>query len=288
MKLNKQDGFTLIEVMVALTIMAVLAVLTSQAMKSAVDNRVALSAEISRDQRLADTLRLMRSDIANAFHYRDLNIQMLNEILKPTPDPNAANSGQPGGFGAPPAGGAPAAPVTASALGTPRPTPIQVTNFVGDTNSLYLTTTTNMRTIKDTQESDLAKIGYFTKSCKSPGERGGNSNCLYRSTSPFLDDDVTKGGNELMLAEHVEEFKLRYLGPDHDDYMPQWKTDKNGDDSTKDIFPYAVEITLTLYDKTNKKDKPVTGTILAPINFPNNLKKKKNSSTTETDVTQKK
>ena len=251
-------GFTLIEVMVALAILAVLSMLSAQAMKSAVDNRVQLSSDIQRDQRLSDTFRVMRADIANAFHYRDMQTQMINEILKPTPDPPKQVQGQ---------------------EQVVQPV-ISVTNFVGESESLYFTTTTNSRTIRDSQESDLAKIGYFTKTCTAMGPRGGGSSkCLYRSVSPYLDEDVTKGGVDTMLVENVEEFKFRYLGPDQEDYVATWKTDNNGTEQTKDVFPYAVEITLTLHNKNDKKDKPVTGTILAPINFPNNVKKKKNTTT---------
>ncbi len=284
MRRHDESGFTLIEVMVALAILAVLSVLTAQAMKSAVDNRVSLSADISRDQRLADTFRVMRSDISNAFHHRDLHVQMINEILKPTPKASASPGSQPQ-QPAPTQAPAPTAPQAPGVqaqnpLGTPRPTPIQVTNFVGDAESLYFTSTTNARTMKDSQESDLAKIGYLTKSCGQGGK------CLYRSVSPFLDDEVTQGGTETMLVDNVEEFKLRYLGPNHEDYVNAWKTDKNGTEQTRDIFPYAVEVTLTLYNKADKRDKPVTGTILVPINFPNNAKKKGSDPQTQTDVTQ--
>jgi hypothetical protein len=254
--------------------------LSAQAMKSAVDNRVQLSSDIQRDQRLSDTFRVMRADIANAFHYRDMQTQMINEILKPTPDPDKAQTQSQTQTQTNTATMTVTGTGAASPLGTPRPTPIQVTNFVGEAESLYFTTTTNARTIRDSQESDLAKIGYLTKTCTAMGPRGGGSSkCLYRSVSPYLDADVTKGGVETMLVENVEEFKFRYLGPDQEDYVATWKTDSNGTEQTKDVFPYAVEITLTLHNKNDKKDKPVTGTILAPINFPNNVKKKKNTTT---------
>ena len=163
-----------------------------------------------------------------------------------------------------------------------------MTNFVGETESVYFTTTTNQRTIKDSQESDLAKVGYFTKTCSSmgPNKGAGTSTCLFRSVTPYLDDEVTKGGTETMLVDHVEEFKLRYLGPEQEDYVSAWKTDQNGTEQTRDVFPYAVEITLTLLNKNDKKDKAVTGTILAPINFPNNKPKKSNTQI-DTDVTKK-
>ena len=265
-----QRGFTLIEVMVALAILAGLSILTAQAIKSAIDNKSMMSAEINRDASLADAIRVIRNDIANAFHHRDVHVTLINEAMKaqkvtPSPNPN----------GAPPPPPPPVDPNANQAEGTPRPTPVDVTGFVGDSQSLYFTALTNVRTIRDAQESDQVKIGYFLKSCKSRGTKGGSSQCLYRATSPYLDEEVEKAGSGTMLVENVVEFKLRYLGPEREEYVEQWKTGKNGDDISKNNFPYAVEVTLTLHNKNDPKDKPVTQTVLAPLFFPNNPPKKK-------------
>lgn len=265
-------GFTLLEVMIALAIMAVLSLLTAQALKSGIENKNFVSSEIGRDARLADTLRILRADIAQAFHYQDIFCKMANEVNS-TPTPT------PGPGGAPPPA-VPAGPIgigTASGAApgsTPKPCPPDVTGFVGNENSLYFTALSNVRTIRDIQESDQAKIGYFLKSCRSSKNKGASSQCLYRAITPILDEDVDKPGPETLLLENVEEFKLRYLGPKHDDFVTSWKTGKNGDDSTRENFPYAVEITLTIHDKNNPKDRPATQTVLAPINFENNPKPK--------------
>ena len=268
-----QKGFTLIEVMVALAILAGLSLLTAQAIKSAIDNKSMMSAEINRDANLADAIRVIRNDIANAFHFRDVHVTLLNEAMKaPKVTPTPTKDGAP-----PPPPPPPPPPVDPNQQpqATPRPTPVDVTGFVGDSQSLYFTALTNVRTIRDAQESDQVKIGYFLKSCKSHGTKGGSSQCLFRATSPYLDEEVEKAGNATMLVENVVEFKLRYLGPEREEYVEQWKTGKNGDDISKNNFPYAVEVTLTLQNKNDPKDKPVTQTVLAPLFFPNNPPKKK-------------
>jgi prepilin-type N-terminal cleavage/methylation domain-containing protein len=267
------NGFTLLEVMIALMIMAVLTLVSGQALRSGINNKVMVSGEIARDARLADTLRIMRSDISAAFHYQDIYCKMDNEAMQ------APAQAQPNGQVPPPGGVVPPPNPLANNNGlkpgaTPKPCPPDVTGFIGSADSIYFTSLSNVRTITDAQESDQAKIGYFLKGCQAFGAKNGGSKCLYRSLSPYLDEDIDKPGPETLLVENVEEFKLRYLGPDHEDYTDSWKTGKDGDDTTRDKFPYAVEITLTLHDKNNPKDRPATQTVLAPLAFENNIKKK--------------
>lgn len=269
-----RKGFTLLEVMVALAIMAVLGLLTAQAMKSGINNKLLVSGEINRDARLADALRIMRADIAQAFHYQDIFCKMANDLkAQPAPSSSAGAQQPPQApfFPGVPGGSSPGAPGS-----TPRPCPPEVTGFIGTSEALYFTSVSNVRTIRDSQESDQAKIGYYLKPCKIAGAnaKAVESKCLFRAISPILDADIDKPGPETPLVDNVTEFKLRYLGPTKEDYVDSWKTGKNGDDLTKDKFPYAVEITLTLLDKNDPKDRPASQTILAPIAFENNLKKK--------------
>jgi len=263
-------GFTLLEVMVALAIMSVLALLTTQALKSAIDSRMFVSRELDRDSKLTDTLRIIRNDVQQAFHYQDVFCKMENELNNPQGSPTPA---PPGFAQMPPVQqqlyqNAPTGP-------TPKPCPPDFTGFIGDGESLYFTALSNARTLRDSQESDQAKIGYFTKSCTPRGSKGGATKCLYRAVATVLDEDVDKPGPATLLLENVEEFKLRYLGPERDDFVETWKTGKNGDDVTKDKFPYAVEVTLTIHDKGNPKDRAETQTTLIALNFQNNPKKKK-------------
>lgn len=254
--------------MVALAILAVLSLLTTQAIRTGISNKTLVSNEIDREARLNDALRIMRSDIAQAFHYQDIHCK-LNNAVSATPTPSSQQQGQ-GGF----IGNAPPAAWGAQPEATPKPCPPNYTGFIGNPDSLYFTSLSNVRTIRDEQTSDQAKIGYFVKSCRIPSPRGTTtSQCLYRSSSPILDEELDKPGPATLLLEHVTEFKLRYLGPEHQDYVDTWRTGKDGNEVTRDKFPYAVEITLTIQDKNDPKDRPATQTILAPIGFENNPKK---------------
>lgn len=277
-RLDFQSGFTLIEVMVALAILAALSLLTAQAMRSGISNKMIMQTAIERETLVTDALRIIRADITAAFHHRDIAVAMYNEIVSPPKNPNPNNPQQNPAPGAPPAN--PNPPNNANnqnqqtpqvPLGTPRPTPIPMTGFSGDPEALYFTTLNHTRTIRDAKESDQAKVGYYVKSCKTRrGNKEENTRCLFRSLSTQLDGDVTQTGPESILVENVEEFKLRYLGPGQDDYVDTWKTGQNGVEGTRDKFPYAVEVTLTVHDKNDKKEKPYSQTILVPIRFPNN------------------
>lgn len=257
--------------MVALAIMSVLSLLTTQALKSAIDSRAFVSRELNRDSRMADTLRIIRNDVQQAFHYQDVFCKMENELSNP-PTPTPAGGGNPAFGGAPPQ--QPLFPGAPSTGPTPKPCPPNYTGFLGDGESLYFSALSNIRTLRDSQESDQAKIGYFVKSCRPVGAKAATK-CLYRAVSPILDEELDKPGPATLLLENIEEFKLRYLGPEREDFVETWKTGKDGDDVSKDKFPYAVEVTLTIHDKSNPKDRPETQTTLISLNFQNNPAKKK-------------
>lgn len=266
----REAGFTLIEVIVAMVILAGLSILTAQAIRSGVENRDQVAGELRREARVADALNIIRNDVSQAFHHRDITIRMLNELAKkeppaaPTPDANGNIPPTP-----PPTPPPPDAPPEP----TPRPTPTIVTDFVGDAGSMYFTSLSNVRVIRDSKESSQAKIGYFLRSCKSMNTRTGqmtSSNCLIRSVAPYFDEDVTKTGTETVLLEHVVDFSLRYMAVGSDELLESWKSKDGGDANTKGKFPFAVEVTLSAHDTSDPKDKRVTASALIPIRFPNN------------------
>lgn len=292
MKRN-QSGFTLIEVVISLMILAMLSVLTTNAMRRAIDNRELVSNDVARDARLADAIRVFRADITSAYHHRDFLTKLTNEAKDPNFKDEAAagGAGRPGGAAGSAAGAGSPAGVGASGGDTPprvcidentgqqisctKPTPVELTGFVGESASLYLTTLSNIRTIRDSAESNQAKVGYYTKSCTIRMDaKTFPSKCLYRSVSPNVDKELTTPGPETVLLENVEQFQLRYLGPGNDDYVDSWKTGEGAPAGTKEKFPYAVEITLTTQNKNDRKDKKTTASALVPLWFPNNEKDK--------------
>jgi type II secretory pathway component PulJ len=266
--------------MIAITILAGLSLLTAQAIRSGTVSREKMNRQIRADAELRDVLRVMERDINVAFHHRDIFTTMLNEIEreKAQAASQAQPTGQPGQQGQTPP--PELNPLSAEGGVTEKKPPKQLTAFIGDKESLHFTALANIRLQRDIQEGDQAEVGYFLKACKSRAPRearraSATSQCLVRRLSPVIDEDVTTGGNEVVILENVQVFQLRYFGPEREDWVETWKTGENGDAISKENFPYAVEVSLEVHDKADPKAKKVSATMVAPLRFPNNPPKKK-------------
>jgi prepilin-type N-terminal cleavage/methylation domain-containing protein len=267
----KARGFTLIEIVVAVAILAVLCLMTAQSIQRAVKTKVKIEKDIDRVSVVREALKVMERDINLAFNYRDINVDLYNAVgaarqaaATTTNQPQAGTTtpGQPA---------QPTQPQPAISPFVPKKQ-ILLTQFLGSEKELYLTSLSNVRTQADVQESDQAAIGYFLKDCTNWINKSWHSNCLIRRVNPILTDDITKGGVETPLLENVTRFELRYLGPNHEkEWIKDWMSDgKNGDDTTKTKFPYAVEITIETRNKNIENDKPTLMTWVAALRFPNN------------------
>ncbi|MCC7405612.1 MAG: prepilin-type N-terminal cleavage/methylation domain-containing protein [Bdellovibrionales bacterium] len=285
LSVRNESGLTLLEVVIATAILAVLSVYTAESVQNAVRSKVKVEKEVDRVTGVRDALRIMERDINLAFHYRDINVDLYNlaekerlERLKKGPDKSnekkeeemteeekkkaeeakrkaeeerAKNGDQP------------------AKEFKPKQQKI-FTHFLGNEDSLHFTTLNNSRIRNDDKSSDQGEVGYFLKDCRSRFNKKAKSQCLWRRLDPIIDDDVEKGGTETVLLEHVERFELRYLGPGkEEDWVKQWKTDK-GDESQNSKFPYAVEITLEYHNKDVESEKAVAMTLVAAVRFPNN------------------
>lgn len=269
--MKNQRGFTLIEVMITIMILATLTVLTAQAINQAIKNKIKIQGQIDDVSRMRDTVRLMERDINLAYHYRDIEMELQQLIKKQglTPQQIQQQQQQAAGFGAVPQAQNPAQQtLTGERREVPRVDP--QTHFVGNVESMNFVTMNNARTVIDTAQADFVEIGYSLKDCKGLGENTETSKCIWRRSTPFVDTDVTKGGNEVVLLEHVSEFKLRYIGKGKQDWVNDWRTDDGGDGVTKGKFPTAVEVSVTVEKEENKKKKKYSMQVVVPIHFPNN------------------
>lgn len=265
-----------------MAILAFLTLFTAQSIQKALQNKSKIQDDIDRYSAIRDALRVMESDINKAFNYRDINIELYNNIVNlrnKTPDNNSNPE-------APKSATGKVDPIQAKSPFDPNTTNNSpetlkprmeriVTQFLGESNKLDFTTLSYARVSAEERTSDQAKIGYFLKDCRSWKNRTKTSRCLYRRISYLLDDDVTKGGEETPLLENVTKLEFQYLGPvDPTTWVKSWFTNARGDDRTKGVFPYAVEITLEVENKTNPKTKPIRMTLIASIRNPNNPDKK--------------
>lgn len=295
---SSQRGFTLIEIMVALIILAGLSVLIGQSVRTGLSSKAKIQLQIQEESALRDALKLIASDIETAFHHRDFTVVTYNKILelrkKQAAEKTQQGVQQPGsGAGTSTGTGTPQDPPKGQASGaqqgaqagvqqadplasaTPMPTPVQLTGFVGTSNSLVFTASNHVRRYLNASESDLAKIVYSLRSCKSEGKPGKGptvSSCLVRSELTNLDSDfnlstLEKDDSSVVLVQNVTSFKLRYIAAGQTDFVDEWDSTAK---STVGKFPDAVEVSLAIQDKENPKSRVQSAVILAPLRFANN------------------
>ncbi len=272
LRFKSQDGFTLIEMMITVAILSALTLLATQSIQQAIKQKGKIQEQIDDVSRMRDALRLLEADINQAYHYRDVEKEITDLTNKPI------------------------APVPGAPLPVPTPVPQQnpdeakrsdpTTHFVGTENTVDFVTMNNARMIRNMRQADFMEVGYSLKSCKSLSAEQGSSQCLWRRTTSWVDDDVTKGGDEVVLLENITEFKLRYIGKGKDDWVTVWRTDNGGDAATKGKFPTAVEISLTIEHGAGVKKKKYSMQIVAQIRFPNNDEASNNANTGGTQTTQ--
>lgn len=259
-------GFTLIEVMIAITILAGLTLLTARAMKAGTANKLKFEGDIDREAAVRDALRVIERDINLAYHYRDTYAELMNEAQRAARGPVTPPP--------PPPDGAPTPPPVPLPEGVEiKPIP-QWTGFIGTETSIYFSALSNVRLNQDSQQSDQAEIGYYTRTCKSGDGSGKTSTCLIRSVATYIDDDLEKGGKETVLLENVLFFKLSYVGPGFEEWQSSWATKTAKRTEGLELFPYAVKVVLRTHNKADPKDKPFEMGTVAALRFPNNDPKK--------------
>jgi prepilin-type N-terminal cleavage/methylation domain-containing protein len=278
-RFSSQKGFTLIEMLITVAILGTMTVLATQSIQQAIKSKGKIQAQIDDISRMRDALRLIEADINEAFHYRDVEKEITDLVNKTTP----ATPGTPGPR-------TPTQPAFANPQQyTPPPEVVRVdpvTQFVGNGESINFVTMNNARMIRNLKQADFIEVGYALKDCKSLGGNQGSSKCLWRRTTSWVDDDVTKGGDEVVLLENVSEFKLRYIGKGKDDWVGDWRTDAGGDTVTKNHFPSAVEVSLTVEKKEGGKSKKYSMQIVAQVRFANNEETNANGTTGSAQTSQ--
>lgn len=292
-KINSQYGFTLIELMVSLAILAAISLATSRSLRSTAQLKNSLQGRIDRQATFRSAIRLIKRDILLAFNHHDLTIDILKDIKSrekellaasnntnnnnnnnnnngTTPDPDGTNTGTGNNN-------------TNTANSNSTNTNVSLfnledyereirdpTSFIGEKDEIHFTNTNNIRITPDDLSTSQQEVGYFVKNCRNRLNPELSYNCLWRRTNRSIDDDVSQGGNEFVVLENVTVFKLRYFGEGKEDWQETWYSTSRGDDTTKDKFPDAVEVSIAF----KKDDKVAEAVFVAKIAFPNNPEKK--------------
>lgn len=281
---RSENGFTLLELVIAITLLAFLTVFTAQSIQKALQNKTKIQDEIDQLSSIRAALRVMENDIHKAFNHHDINITLHNraaeerkkqntQIQNPTP-----NSNQQGGTPPPPPTTQPTPPADPNAPNPnllPEIKPRQeiiLTHFLGGEDELNFTSLSYQRMSADQRYSDQNEVGYFVKDCRLRSDLSKSAPCLWRRSSPIIDTDPEEGGESTPLLEHVTDLKFRYLSPGlTPEWLSTWFSNKGDDVRSQGQFPLAVEITLEVHDKEGPRSKPVRMTMVAPIRNPNNL-----------------
>lgn len=266
------SGFTLIEVILAITILSTLAILSTQAISRALKARTKIQAEVDDVSALRDSMRMIRTDLNMAFHHQDFEQEISDLTNKKTGTSTPQNANFQGQQDQQTQQNS-SQPQRQTKRGDP------VTQFSGDEDKMSFITMNNGRTNTASVQADFIEVGYSLRDCKNLSTQK-NSSCLHRRVQNVLDDDVTTGGNEIVMLENVSEFKLRYIGPGKQDWVKAWKSTKDSSDGgTVGKFPDAVEVTLAVEREMDGKKRTYDMQFVVPIHNPNNIEKS-NSTTT--------
>ncbi len=275
--IKNEKGLTLLELLIAITLMSVLSITTTQMIRKSTVQTKKITSGIDNINQLRAAMNIVKKDVAKAINYRDLNLFLYNEaqkerakryderIKKWVDDYNKKEKPNP--------------KVTSETLNDtqkesmlkdlgPRPKAEAAikekiyTQFVADSEKVYFTSTSGVRFRSADKISDLVEVGYFLRTCKSRKRKNYESKCLWRSVSYNLDEDVTKGGAESVLLENIEKAEFKYLSfqaediaKETADWVESWDSRTAGDKRTGGQFPAAISLFLEIKIPSKKNPK---------------------------------
>lgn len=262
------------ELVIVMGLLAFLTINIAVNVDNAFKARARIQIKLEDFSQMRDSLRIMERDFNLAFHYRDLEEEFRAAIKKaqspspgqppvdprfPQPPPGTPVSG---GF-------EPQDPNAAQNEQIRKQNRVDpLTQFVGNENKVDFATSNTARMAANEVQADFVEVGYELKSCKRAGAEK-SSNCLIRRSARLVEGKVTEGGTESVLLEDVSEFRLRYFGQGKQDWNTDWNSEAE-EASTKNNYPQAVEISLTIERGESGKTRKVSMQIVAGIRFPNN------------------
>ncbi len=284
-------GFTLLELLIALTLMAFVSFFTAQTMKTTMNSSKKIQKDIDVLSEIKSAVNLFKADVSRAYNSRDLYIAVYNEAQREhirrwqesknqpaTAQPQPTNPGDPANPTPPPA--QPQTPqdqLNAQAQSTPPEYKPRLDNiltfFIGEKDRLSFSSINGNSIRKGSNTSELVEVGYEVKKCKRRGKDQKDTECLWRRLAYHLDGEILEGGQESVLIEDVTEFELKYLRRKDTEEI-EWRDNwpKDGVE-TENQLPLAVELRIQVskpLDKEGKDVKKVRMVAYIPIDFVNN------------------
>ena len=268
---SSASGFTLVELVIAISILAVLSVFTADALRRAILNKERTNSSFDGQSKVRDVLKIIERDINLSFHYIDYHAQLYNlsqeeriqrnkdskkkstsdkkkdtkedpDKKNPSEDPDAKSKDE--------------TDIKEAETFTAKKE-VSYTEFIGTEDAMDFASLNMSQTRANQSNSDQGEIGYYIKECKNRLDKNKSSKCLFRRVAHLIDDVPEEGGDATVLLENIEEFKLEYLGDEEGaEWVKSWASNSEGlSDATKDKFPLAVKIQLAIKEKTTSKVK---------------------------------
>ena len=221
---NSRAGFTLLEVLVSMAIMAMIMIMIWSTQSQSLNSKDRIEKRDMAYQYGRVALNKVANDLTMAF-------------LAKKPGTAAAAAAE--------TGTAPAA-ATIEISTQARP----VTFFIGEDNgerdSVRFTSFSHMRLYSGAKESDQCKVKYEV--APSADEQGKLN--LVRSELPWLDGETDVKSTPLVLAENIRNFELEYYDDRKDEWGKEWNTEIV---DFAGRLPKAVKIKLALIDPDDEE-----------------------------------
>ena len=185
MRSRAQRGVTLLEVMVAMTVLVMIATMIWAAFDQTGRVRTRLTARQETDHLARVAMQRITRDLRGAFISLHVNQAQTLASVKTIFAAGSANG----------------------------------------SSTLDLTTFTHQRLRRGTHEGDACEVGYRVEARLNPdGSRAAEGKDLVRRESARLDPDPTRGGVIDVLVPGVRQFELRFWDEAQDQWIETWDT----------------------------------------------------------------
>lgn len=284
-----EQGFTLIEVMIALFILALIGFTTSKAVVDAAQLKEILKGESEFSGEVRTSIGFIERDLSQIFNPR----WFLPANAKPI-DPYNQQLPAPGAQGGGTAGGPPKMTndqlnrvLRGMAFQTFEfwgplydATGIRASRFQGKETSMSFVTASHSRIYAEKKESIYAKVRYeLVKQPPNPNFTKYENDKLAglfqliktENTHAFeLEEprDDNNYVNTYVVLSNIKSLKFRYYKPDTKDPLPSWDSEQEDNQGRKGQFPEAVELEAVL---VGPNDRTMDAKVLFKLEAPNDV-----------------
>jgi len=253
---KSHKGFTLIEVLIAMMILAFISLGIFQAIRQSYHIRDVLLAESEFYHSVRLAMNVMDKDISLLYSpkiilKKDTNS---NSTAQPIPEPGLPPSGDPN---ANPNNTAATGPTLADAIahgeryrGTEYwtsvvdPTGIRLSRFIGKENSMNFITASHVRMYKGIKESVFAKVSYSVENNPDTNPEIAGKLMLLKtvSTNAFnYEEDNDPSLKKYKILSGIKSIHFKYYQLQKDVWHKSWDTDSA---DYKDIYPDLIQVVI--------------------------------------------